>query len=268
MAGEPSLPVPQEPSKNWQHYDLWKRIIELLAEIPAYFQSTISVSGVNATELYSFGAVLGLTIEQEVVRTLNRLKPQWDSTGEYADYRFVRQPQTFPDVLLTTSHSRADTLLGIELKSWYLLSKEGEPSFRFTVTSAVCATQDLLVIVPWALSSVLSGNPIVFAPFVTSAHYMAEYRNYWWQHLRKAVKNSEIQSPSHATFYPASRDEISDKAVEDKGKNFGRIARLGIMDNYIRSFENEDLLGLSVGTWRRFFREKVAPEIFEGNEEE
>jgi hypothetical protein len=49
--------------------------------------------------------------------------------------------------------------MGIELKGWYVLAKEKEPSFRYKVTLTVCAPADLLVVVPWALSNVISGRP-------------------------------------------------------------------------------------------------------------
>lgn len=259
-------PERHEPAETWEHYAVWKAVGEVLEKLPLYFKSTISVSGVNATELYTFSAVLGSTIEQEVVRTLNNLKPEWDTLQKYTSHRFVRQPQTFPDVLLRTS-GRSSIILGIELKSWYLLAKEGEPSFRFTVTPGVCAPQDFLVIVPWVLSNVLSGTPLVLKPFAASSRYIAEYRNYWWQNSRKASKSVDIQSPREVSYYPAAREEISDKAIEDKGKNFGRIARLGIMDEYIQRFEHHDLLGLEVATWRKFFKEKVLPEIVEEDDD-
>lgn len=70
------------------------------------------------------------------------------------------------------------------MKGWYLLAKEGEPSFRFRITSAACAKQDLIVIVPCVLDNVISGSPILYEPFIESARYAAEYRNYHWQHLR------------------------------------------------------------------------------------
>ncbi|MBC6937084.1 MAG: hypothetical protein DWB42_14770 [Chloroflexi bacterium] len=170
-------------------------------------------------------------------------------------------------MLLTQGTSRADVLLGIELKSWYLLAKEGEPSFRFTVTPLACAPQDLIVIVPWVLSNVLSGSPIVFEPYIAPARYIAEYRNYWWQNLRDASKDAAIQSPEKVSFYPAVRDEISDKALEDKGKNFGRIARLGIMDEYTRPFAHVNLLGLEAAAWREFFKKKIKPLSVEDTDE-
>jgi hypothetical protein len=70
--------------------------------------------------------------------------------------------QTFPNVrLLSRSGGTVSVVLGIELKGWYLLAKEGVPSFRYTVTPAACSEYDLLVVIPWHLKNVLSGVPIV-----------------------------------------------------------------------------------------------------------
>lgn len=255
MSGSIPPPNQQFPTQDWEHYELFVKVFESFAEIPQYFRSTITVSGIRATEIYAFSSVLGLTIEQEVIRTLNSLRNLWDTEQIYGDYLFVRQPQSFPDVLLKNPKSQ-HIIMGIELKSWYLLAKESEPSFRYQVTPNACATQDLLVIVPWVLSNVLSGSPIVFKPFIASARYVAEYRNYWWQYLRNAKSSTEIWSPEGVTPYPRARDKISDKPVSDSGKNFGRIARVGLIDDYVRSFESLELLGIEVWRWRRFLKEK------------
>jgi hypothetical protein len=168
-------PEPKGPSKDWKHYKLWENILKVLQDIPNHFRSVITISGgINATEIYAFGAVLGITIEEEVVRTLNELRKHWDPDDKYTEYIFLRQPETFPDVLLLNPNTK-DVIMGIELKSWYLLAKEGEPSFRFTTNPNACAVPDLLVVVPWALSNVLSGNPIVFKPYIKPARYIAEY---------------------------------------------------------------------------------------------
>ena len=112
--------------------------------------------------------------------------------------------------------------MGIELKGWYLLAKEAEPSLRFQVTPAACATQDLIVVVPWVLSNVISGSPILFEPFIESARFAAEYRNYHWQHVRQTAQDSSIEIAPHARPYPSKSDPISDRAVADGGGNFGR----------------------------------------------
>ena len=115
---------------------------------------------------------------------MNLIRNTWDPDENYALYSFVRQAQTFPDVLLRRT-STEEILLGIELKGWYLLAKEAEPSLRFQATAAACARRDLIVVVPWVLGNVISGSPILFEPFVEAAKYAADYRNYHWQHVRK-----------------------------------------------------------------------------------
>lgn len=252
----PIVVAPTEilPAEDWQHLELWKRVKELLKDLPEHFSSTISVSGISAIEVYSFGAVLGLTIEEEVVSALNNSRSDWDSNNEYENYQFYRQAETFPDVLLKQIDG-TDIIMGIELKSWYLLAKEGEPSFRFTVSPTVCNPQDLLVVVPWVLSNVLSGSPEVFIPYIKPAKYIADYRNYWWQHIRRADSDTDIIYPENPSPYPNGREKISDHPTNDSGKNFGRIARLGIMDTYVKSFEGTKLLGKTIEQWRKFFKD-------------
>ena len=65
-----------------------------------YFRTETHIAGVMATDLHTLNTVLGATIEEQVVRTLNLIRTTWDPDGRYALYSFVRQPQTFPDVRL------------------------------------------------------------------------------------------------------------------------------------------------------------------------
>lgn len=53
-----------------------------------------------ASDILTLNSALGATIEEQVVATLNTLRPVWDPDKQYQTYGFVRQPQTFPDVLL------------------------------------------------------------------------------------------------------------------------------------------------------------------------
>jgi len=117
-------------------------------------------------------------IEEQVVSTLNGMRGVWDPDKEYQAYSFVRQPQTFPDVLLRKTTNGQDVLMAIELKGWYLLAKEKVPTFRFKQSPDGCNDWDLLVILPWALSNVLSGTPIAYHPFIIQARYAAQQRNY------------------------------------------------------------------------------------------
>ncbi|HEX2611867.1 MAG TPA: hypothetical protein VHK68_12720 [Gemmatimonadales bacterium] len=202
--------------------------------------------------MQTLNSALGATIEEQVVTTLNSMRLVWDPDERYALYSFVRQAQTFPDVLLRRS-SDQHILLGIELKGWYLLAKEGEPSFRFQVTPAACNVVDLVVVVPWALAQVISGSPMVFDPYIESARYAAEHRNYHWQHIRQSSSDRTIRHPQSVRPYPSKADAISDQAA-DQGGNFGRFARTGLMDAYLEQMKARMLAGLRVEHWLSFLK--------------
>ena len=187
------------------------------------------------------------------MRTLNLVRNTWDSDGAYSLYSFVRQPQTFPDILLRQASSGV-ALLGIELKGWYLLAKEAEPSLRFQVTADACIRQDLIVVVPWALGNVISGSPTLFEPFVESARYAATYRNYHWQHVRRTRQPTGIETPPQVTPYPTKSEQILDRPRADGGSNFGRLARTGIMDAYLRKLDDVQLCGIKTVYWREFLK--------------
>lgn len=156
--------------------------------------------------------------------------------------------------MTSTTTQGESIILGIELKGWYLLAKEGAPSFRYRVTPNACARQDLIVVVPWALNNVIAGSPSVFTPYIESALYAAEYRNYWWQHLRETTADTTIEYPANVSPYPAKSDHISDKPKSDAGGNFGRFARTGLMDDYLAKAKQELLCGISAEHWLRFFK--------------
>jgi len=245
-------PTETEP-KEWTHFSLWKKVKETLNDLPSHFEATISISGIPATDIFALGALMGAAIEDNVVRALNNLRDQWDPENKYADCEFKRQAEVFPDVRFQNTDT-GEILMGIELKGWYLLSKEMEPSFRFRVTPAVCAPQDLLVIFPWALENVLSGRPQIFKPYVKPARFVAEYRNYWWQHKRQTEDSIEIKIPKVEKFYPEGRESIEDKPAYDAGNNFGRIARTEIMDDFVDNCGKIVLSGIEVGTWQEFLK--------------
>lgn len=169
---------------------------------------------------------------------------------------FERQSQRFPDVVLRTTapNMTPTTLMGIKLKGWYALAKEGEPTFRYTVTPAVCSEFDLLVVYPWALTSVISGSPFLFPPYVRSARFAAEYKNYFWEHLRDSALDKRIILSTATGHYPVKSDAISDVAVEDSGGNFGRFARTEAMDEFTGEIGKQPIAGIPVQAWRRFFK--------------
>lgn len=249
----PIAPSRVLPGSDDEHYQLYKDVREAIASLPIYFRTETHISGIMATDLHTLNTVLGATIEEQVVRTLNLIRNAWDPDEKYALYSFVRQAQTFPDVLLRKA-STDEILLGIELKGWYLLAKEAEPSLRFQATAAACAQRDLIVVVPWVLGSVISGAPILFEPFIESAKYAADYRNYHWQFIRKTKLDRSIKIPKNISPYPAKADQILDKPVSDGGGNFGRLARTGMMDSYMAKLNEVQLCGIKAIYWRQFLK--------------
>lgn len=250
VSTEPSREL---PTAEWEHYELYKAVREAIASLPIYFRTETHISGIMATDLHTLNTVLGATIEEQVVRTLNLLRTTWDPDEKYALYSFVRQAQTFPDVLLRKTSSD-EILLGIELKGWYLLAKETEPSLRFQATPAACAKQDLIAVVPWVLGNVISGSPILFEPFIESARYGAEYRNYHWQHVRTTTQDAGIKTPTGISPYPSKSEKILDKPHSDSGGNFGRLARTGMMDSYMQKLDSMQLAGIKITYWRQFLK--------------
>jgi hypothetical protein len=247
---------PQRPvlPAGWPHTEIYHRVREALHALPSFFRTTTVIEGISATDIFTLNSALGATIENQVVNTLNQMRPVWDPDEQYLLYSFVRQSQTFPDVLLRgAGQSRQEVILGIELKGWYLLAKEGEPSFRFQVTPAACAPQDLIVVVPWVLSNVIAGTPQVFPPYLESARYAAEYRNYHWQNLRRTSSDSKIEAPAGVGPYPRKSDPIVDRPAADSGGNFGRFARTGIMDAYLQQTKAVPLCGIPAQNWLDFF---------------
>lgn len=245
------------PAPTWPHRQLYDRILDALHALPARFRTSLTIAGISATDLFTLNTPLGAAIEASVVENLNLLRDLWDPDGQYEIYSFVRQAQVFPDVLLQTTAPGVDeasrVLMGIELKGWFLLSKEGEPSFRYKASPQVCAPQDLLVVFPWGLNEVVSGSPKLFRPFVEEAKYAAEHRNHYWEHTRGASGDAAIVDPAPiATPYPHKSQSFNDEARVDKGSNFGRVARGGLMTDFITELLNQPLSGIQAKYWQNF----------------
>lgn len=245
------------PPKSWKHRVLYDQVLDALHALPARFRTALRIAGISATDLFTLNTPLGAAIEQSVVESLNDLRELWDPAGKYEVYSFVRQAQVFPDVRLQTTApgvAAADRIImGIELKGWFILSKEGEPSFRYRATPMACAEADLMVVYPWTLAEVLSGTPRLMRPFVSEARHAAQMRNYYWEFKRQAQNAGVILAP-HQAPYPTKADKFNDEAASDTGGNFGRVARAEIMDQFIAALMNEPLSGIPALYWQRFLQ--------------
>lgn len=255
----PPEPQRQPPDRSWPHHELWLRVQDALRALPNYFKSETNIEGMLATDIFTLNSPLGATIEEQVVATLNLMRPVWDPGRNYQAHAFIRQSQTFPDVLLQKRMNGEEIIMGVELKGWYLLGKEGVPTFRFATTKAACAAPDLLVVVPWTLSNVLAGTPVIHPPFIELASFAAEKRNYYWQYERRARGDTRITVPQKINPYPTKGDHISDKPASDAGGNFGRIARYGIMTSYVQEAMSIKVRGITARDWLTFFQRHEEP---------
>lgn len=250
-----NVPNRKSPAPEWEHYELWDKITKIIYTLPNYFETEIFIRGINVPDLYSIGGVFSAAIESNLVELLNKTRNIWDLNNYYSNFYFLRQAQTFPDVLLIDVSNPKNVLLGIELKAWYVLSKEGEPSFRFKIDPDACSEADLLVVFPWLLSDVTVGRPKLLPPYIELAKYVAESRNFYWQENRKKEgKNGEIKRPElqYRRPFPLAKQNASDQAIDDKGGNFGRIARSGqgnLMETYLSEIRNIEWLGIKLKYW-------------------
>lgn len=175
----------------------------------------------------------------------------WDPEGRWADYEFKRYAESFPDVRLERNGGDAP-VIGIELKGWYLLAKEEMPSFRFRASANAMTVWDLIAVFPWSLSNVISGTPILESPYIEQAKYVADLRTYYWEH-RSATAKPVDHADTHP--YPDAGSSYSDTVHDDKGGNFGRIARIpGLMDDWIEEAMKTNLAGIEARWWVRFLK--------------
>lgn len=260
-AAIPAAPTRQEPNKSDPKYPIYDLVREALVSLPSMFESEINITGVLATDLFTFNSALGASIEDQIVRALNtpQIRAVWDPESRWLSLRFARRSQSFPDVVLVDDKTpAAGPVLGIELKGWFVLSREGEPSFRYKITPKACAPFDLVAVFPWALSSAVAGRPHLYAPYIENAAYLAEYRNWYWRwgmdgdaatEAGRGLRLSPVTTP-----YPSKNHPADDDAVDDKGRNFGRIARAGVMTEFVERQLNELLLGVPCSSWLLFLK--------------
>ncbi len=244
------------PPADWPYHPLYQRVKLALFSLPQSFKTSLVISDFRATDLFSLNTALGASIEDAVVNGLNGLRGIWDPDGELSSYRFERHPQTFPDVRLESYvPGSVPVIMGIELKGWFALAKEGVPTFRYEITPNGCAPADLLVVYPWVLSDVIAGNPKLLSPFICEARYAAERRNYYWQRMRaERGGDGTIITAAHQAPYPAEKsDQCSDKARDDGGNNFGRVARSGVMKEFIEATIEQEASGIPIIAWISFF---------------
>jgi hypothetical protein len=86
------------------------------------------------------------------------------------------------------------------------------------------------------------------------AQYAAKQRNYYWQYERAAQEDATVIPATDIKTYPLKKDRISDRAAKDAGGNFGRLARYGVMSDYVRAMMTTSIRGVPAQEWLNFFK--------------
>jgi hypothetical protein len=168
----------------------------------------------------------------------------------------MRYPESFPDVRLVKSINDENPVIGIELKGWYLLSKEKEPSFRYKASADAMTEYDILACYPWALSSVISGSPRIYEPYIEQAKYAANMRTFYWQVEREVRGENQSREIFHPETepYPRPGSNYIDVPEYDGGGNFGRLARgQYLMKSWCNESLETKLGGIEARYWISFF---------------
>lgn len=239
--------LPQDDERT----ELREGVVKALRAVPMHFMSPINIEGLSATDLFAMNTLLGGAIEDQTVATLNATRAIWDPSGKWVDCEFRRYAESFPDVRLERNDG-GQPLIGIELKGWYLLAKEEMPSFRFKASANAMTIWDLIAVFPWSLSNVISGKPILESPYIEQAKYAADLRTYYWEH--RSANARPVEHPETHP-YPEPGSSYSDIVHDDRGGNFGRIARVhGLMDEWVSDAMKTSLAGIEARWWVRFFK--------------
>lgn len=248
------------PNAPQQLIELADRIRKVaLPSLVDFFDFEHQIGGIRATDLFSLNSLMGATIEDQVVSTLNRHRETWDN-GDWSGYTFRRSAQAFPDVRLTHRSNPDDIKIGIELKSWFLLSKEGVPSMRFSPHPDACAPLDMVCVIPWHLSNVVCGVPKIAEPWIQQAKFAAEWSMFFWTYLRKTDNPQTLSQRSFKEIgpcspYPKKSDSISLHPKNDSGSNYGRLPRYHpIMDDFCEQALQTEILGIPAEDWRYFLQ--------------
>lgn len=73
------------PPPDWQD-GLYQRVVDAIYALPGLFKTSLNISGVRATDLFTLNTALGASIEQSVVDNLNALRKIWDTDDQFHLY--------------------------------------------------------------------------------------------------------------------------------------------------------------------------------------
>ena len=106
-----------------------------------------------------------------------------------------------------------------------------------------------------ALNRVLSGTPVAFRPFVGVSEVCSRVSELLVDERPQVRQDPGITMPESVPEYPQKGDQILDRPAADAGGNFGRIARTGLMDEYVEKLKQTTLAGIPTSDWLTFLKQ-------------
>lgn len=112
----------------------------------------------NLLDISKISELVSNTIEARIPEWLNSRRQIWDEKEDYAGYEFVKAKAGYTDVRLTNRLDACDVKFRIEVKTWYVLSRD-RMTARFKTHPTYLWADDMLVVAAWTLDGIMNGSP-------------------------------------------------------------------------------------------------------------
>lgn len=210
------------PPLNGELADELRRAEAVLARMKGDLGDVVEIKRPDIAEAVFYGKIVsklspfvGNILENRIVATLNKGTPK-------NGLRWVRQDPDFPDAALVTSDGER-THVGYEVKAWYVLSTELTGRFRESQNLLEGKTIRLCV-VPWMLSNIIYGHPVVLDVVTVDALSVAQSRDnhyhkppsYLIAEPRDTKKRTRNLQQTNVAGYRLQEEEPSVKRVAEK----------------------------------------------------
>ncbi len=130
----------------------------------------------NLLDISKISELVSNTIEARVPEWLNARRQAWDEFEQFAGYEFIKAKAGYPDVRLTNRSDPSDVKFRIEVKTWYVLSRDPLTA-RFKTHPSYLLADDMLVVAAWTLDGIVNGSPKLVRLYIDRALPIATKRD-------------------------------------------------------------------------------------------
>ena len=224
----------------------------------------------NLLDISKISELVSNTIEARIPEWLNARRQIWDDQEKFAGYEFTKAKAGYPDVRLTNRTDSTDVKFRIEVKSWYVLSRDALTA-RFRTHPSYLLDDDMLVVAAWTLDGIVNGSPKLIRLFIDRALPIAMKRDQAWS----TSGNRKVEAPSNPPGTAPNLIQTSSVAYTlrnnawvAEAKNFGKLDRLGWdpLRKFSETVLSLEVAGRSLDAWRQFITRTPAPSANEDAE--